>query len=167
MLEKNNGLDGIHLQGSWDNRIWANNIRSNARYGIVLNYSFSNVVKFNNLVKNNLQGNSQAYDSENPGGGMNIISDNYFDDLVAPDNNSDSIVDIPYDIDGTELNQDSQPRVSPINSSPILSFAPPCLYPPRSTCPGFELGITLLFPILLIFTGKDVTKRLTILEDER
>ncbi|MHA1227772.1 MAG: right-handed parallel beta-helix repeat-containing protein [Candidatus Hodarchaeales archaeon] len=150
-LVENNSLNGIYLTRSYYNRIWNNNIRFNDRYGINLNYSFSNVVRYNNFIKNNPAGNSQAFDAENPGGGTNIIRDNYWDDLVSPDNNSDGIVDTPYLIDGSESNQDLKPSMTPINSTSPPPFAPPGLYPTTSSCPGFELSAILIIPILIIF----------------
>ncbi|GAI08919.1 unnamed protein product, partial [marine sediment metagenome] len=105
-------MAGMVLEEAANNTLSENTINDNM-YGIVLAGS-SNRIYHNNFI-NNSEGNAYDYgtniwDNGYPSGG------NYWDDFDEPDegawdNDSDGIVDTPYDIPG-EDNQDKYPLMN-------------------------------------------------------
>jgi len=132
----NNSNDGIDLHNSNNNNISGNTIKSNYR-SIYLHESFNNVINGNTIKSNDYgiriyyisynnkiyhnnfigetcyePGTSNHWDNGYPSGG------NYWNDFDEPsegawDNNSDGIVDTPYDISGGS-NQDLYPLLEPL-----------------------------------------------------
>ncbi len=96
-----------------NNTIFNNTIYNNSKYGIYLKAgyepSYNNTVKWNNLIDNNPGGTSQAFDD----GIINTFAYNFWNEWISPDDEPDGIVDIPYSIDGSAINNDSYPLVSP------------------------------------------------------
>lgn len=125
----NNGI-GIEL-GEWDdypcegNCISNNFIKDNYLFGLWSSYS-NNIMVWNDFINNA----NQSYDDGNntwddgyPSGG------NYWSDFDEPsegayDNNSDGIVDSPYNIPGGS-NQDRYPLMEPYNTSHSISLEYP------------------------------------------
>ena len=113
----NSNLSGIKLRESSNNNIFMNTITNNIQYGVeLINTSNDNIIYHNNFIFNN-QNYTQAYDDSNniwnesyPSGG-NYWSDFDEPDEGAYDNNSDGIVDSPYNISGGN-NQDFLPLMN-------------------------------------------------------
>ncbi|MFX1286061.1 MAG: right-handed parallel beta-helix repeat-containing protein [Promethearchaeota archaeon] len=104
----NNSGYGINFESS-DNGIISNNtITNNYGYGVSLQGgSYNNRVLFNDFSGNIATG-SQAADN----GSSNIFTFNFWNDWTTPDNDTDGIVDEPYDIAGSVNNQDIYPLTS-------------------------------------------------------
>lgn len=131
----NNTEIGINSLFSSSFTISLNNISTNGDYGILLTFSnnftiianyFSHnrleavvfnsttnivIVKWNNFLQNNLNGNSQASDNSIRA----FFIYNYWDDWNNPDANNDDIVDNPYSIGGQSDNVDPFPLTQPIS----------------------------------------------------
>ncbi len=101
---------GIYLSSSDDNTLFGNSIIGSTSYGIYLTESYGNMIYNNTLTSNNGATSiwsplhEQAYDD---GGLMqnhwnDTTEGNYWSDWLAPDNNHDRIVDVPYAIAGGE-----------------------------------------------------------------
>jgi len=78
------------------NTVQNNTISGTVSYGIDIVGAYANLVKWNNLIGNNLGGASQARD----GVGSPYLIYNYWDTWTTPDNNADGIVDRPYALAG-------------------------------------------------------------------
>lgn len=126
-FNKENGIQFDHtLSGHHSgNIIKYNNITSNNDYGISLDMCMGggdhNLVYGNNFIKNNLNGNKQAYN----GGGNNSWNynneGNFWDDWIDPDNDSNGIIDNPYllgysSYDNNEI-KDNYPLKHPIKDA--------------------------------------------------
>lgn len=116
---------GFYLSGASGNELVGNIARYNGD-GIVLSWSFDNLIYFNKFIENSQY---QAIDDE---GFNNLFRGNYFSDHPILDNNNDNIVDIPYTILGSPENN-SDPY-------PIVSFLPDthALIPPQIEYPNGE-----------------------------
>ncbi|MDP6156526.1 MAG: PKD domain-containing protein [Candidatus Thermoplasmatota archaeon] len=138
-----NGLSGIELLSSNGGTIKFNNVSENLGYGTYLGSSDDNEIFNNTYLENSLHGlaidsgsgsntihhndflanneGTQAYD-DGTGNNWNITSGgNYWSDWVAPDNNSDGIVDIPYAIAGAANAEDLLPLMGiPVGENPVL-----------------------------------------------
>ncbi|MFX1256008.1 MAG: right-handed parallel beta-helix repeat-containing protein [Promethearchaeota archaeon] len=119
VVRNTNGIGFDRASNS--NTITNNTIASNTNYGISFNYwpddyPKNNVVKWNDFILNNLD-DSQAYDNAS----NTLFTHNFWDEWLEPDNDSDGIVDNPYNIDGKRNNQDLWPLVEPNNlyNSPL------------------------------------------------
>ncbi len=103
-----NYFSGIHLTISDNNIITNNFFINNIHYGIAIEvFSEYNDVKWNDFIKNNPIGHSQAFDA----GSNNTFSLNYWEEWTSPDANTNGIVDLPYSIDGDINATDSYPLV--------------------------------------------------------
>ena len=117
---------GIYLLDATGCVIKENNVFEN-KYGIYVdNDANDNIIYHNNLINNTdyngYDKSSNTWDDDYPSGG------NYWDDFDEPgegawDNNSDGIVDSPYDIPGGS-NQDRYPLIDPwgTNRKPNANF---------------------------------------------
>jgi|GEM_PF-1649726 len=110
-----NNNAGIYLHFSSNNTISSNIISSNSNYGVRLRHlSNCNLVYHNNLFNNT----ENAYDEgTNTWYNTTLHEGNYWSDFDEPsegawDNNSNGIVDDPYDIPGGD-NQDLYPLMEP------------------------------------------------------
>jgi nitrous oxidase accessory protein NosD len=120
-----------------------NFITFNENYGISLNDSTSNIsISNNNLINNSGNFTSQGFDS----GISNNISNNYWNDWIKPDNNSDNIVDIPYQIDGSAKNSDPYPQCYPTNFTIISPTTNVTI--PLNTTEDTEISLTTTWPYL-------------------
>jgi parallel beta-helix repeat protein len=109
-----NFWNGITLVRSTENHFFGNYIGNNSDFGISLEWdNIGNVIKYNDIINNNLEGDSQASDdSEYSYYTNNVFSRNYWNDWIRPDGNADGTVDEPYLIDGSSENQDFFPLIS-------------------------------------------------------
>lgn len=151
-----NEEDGIDIGGSND-VISSNTISYNKKYGVDLGsggYVGGTKVNWNVFIKNNIVGVSQAYDGSN---NRNIFSYNYWDDWTSPDADSDGIVDNPYSIYGSSV-EDSHPLVIP-TTEPFTTTTTPTTSTESLTSestktsestPGFA-SITWLIFITIVF----------------
>jgi thermitase len=119
-----NNYDGIFTDNSSNNYITKCNIYDNPQYGIYL-YSFSNnnTIHHNNFINNTQNANDSCTNTW-----YNTILEegNYWDDFDEPsegayDNNSDGIVDSPYDVIGGS-NNDGYPLMHPFENYYILTI---------------------------------------------
>jgi parallel beta-helix repeat protein len=119
----NNGGDGIQLTFSSSNTISRNAIYNNSDYGIHFRFepeeNFNTHVEENSFIQNNIGGDSQAYDESED---RNYFGYNHWSDWLAPDNNNDGVVDVPYAIEGGS-NFDYFPVVNVYDTS-IISHVP-------------------------------------------
>jgi parallel beta-helix repeat protein len=129
----NNGDHGIWFSSSWDHVFRSNLVNDNADCGISISNSFRHVIEDNTIANNknhsiridmgsnqmqidhnhftnNNQGNNQAKDDSS---GNNDWDDgaegNWWSDWTEPDDDSNGIVDDPYDIPGNANSQDNFP----------------------------------------------------------
>ncbi len=103
-----NNSQGILYQETNSGLIETNLLFNNSNFGVnLLKSNFINVRR-NNFYGNNY-GNSQAHDS----GINNVVEKNFWNEWTTPDNNLDEIVDSPYILAGSSLNQDESPRTIP------------------------------------------------------
>jgi parallel beta-helix repeat protein len=120
---------GINISSA-DNSTCSDNVISNSgKYGLFLHSSANNLnVTGNSFYGNNPHGNpqgtSQAYDV----GTNNNVSYNFWDDWTSPDDNPPTgIVDNPYSIDGSKLNEDTHPLTAPATAHRL---SPPVIWHP-------------------------------------
>ncbi|TFG33094.1 hypothetical protein EU528_01175 [Candidatus Thorarchaeota archaeon] len=129
--------DGV---GGANNIVARNVFANNSRWGLDLTANADN-----NLIQNNyffMNGDTcQATDD----GANNVFDSNYWDDWIAPDANNDSIVDIPYEIDGDAENSDLHPMAAPNESIPPWYVAPSTSGNETTTTTGTSLPIEPLF----------------------
>ena len=97
---------GIEVISGENSTIIYNTISTCIGHAILLGEEATNFEIFYNSFNNNGV-DCQLCDS----GTSNIVSQNYYDDWTAPDDNSDGYVDVPYDISGIAENQDLYPLV--------------------------------------------------------
>lgn len=91
-----------------NNHVTGNVIANNSRWGLeFIANTDGNIVVGNYFFLNGIT--CQANDD----GTNNFIDSNYWDDWTTPDANNDSIVDIPYAIDGDAENSDAHPMAAP------------------------------------------------------
>jgi parallel beta-helix repeat protein len=149
----NNQINGT-TNGIWvtnssnDNNVWLNNVNS-SEYGIVIadqtigtnvvnntiynctdygisfdGFSSYNNVTGNSFITNNFGGTSQGIDN----GTSNLFNYNYWNEWTTPDIDTNGIVDVPYNLDGTSANSDSHPLtlqnqyVEHILTGPVIVF---------------------------------------------
>jgi parallel beta-helix repeat protein len=137
-----NGQSGFDVFNSYNNTFTYNNLTNNSFYGINLDIpSQNNQIFFNNFIGNN-QGGIQALDN----GSLNIFTNNYWNDWIAPDIDGDRIVDSPYFLDGSANNADNSPLTLPSSSQFLLK--------PTFLSPIIGKGIVSLFTgqVLLSWT---------------
>jgi parallel beta-helix repeat protein len=111
-----NSNAGFNLLSSHNNTFFSNVISHQLKYGIqiVTELSMNNKITWNNFINNSFGSSSpQALDN----GIANLFSHNYWSEWTTPDENKDTIVDIPYAINGTANNQDLSPLVTPYSPS--------------------------------------------------
>ena len=132
--------DGV---GGANNVITGNIFANNTRWGLDFTANADdNIVQNNYFFMNG--GTCQATDD----GANNVIDANYWDDWTAPDANNDSIVDVPYSIDGDAENSDLHPMTIPDKSLPPWYVAPCACGNETTTTTGTQ------FPVdPLILTG--------------
>jgi parallel beta-helix repeat protein len=130
------------LNGS-NNVVKGNVIANNSRRGMeFIGTSDDNIVQGNYFFLNG--DGCQASD----GGSNNFIDGNYWDDWTTPDANNDSIVDVPYEIDGNAENSDLHPMAVPdIWIDPW--FTGPCACENETTTTTPTGGALTLDPVLL------------------
>ena len=108
-----NGNNGIELQESNSNNISYNICIYNTNYAICLyGGTNNNIIHHNTIINNN--GSNLALDYGKGNLWNTSKEGNYWSKWSAPDNNSDGIVDIPYNISGTANTKDYFPLVKPI-----------------------------------------------------
>jgi parallel beta-helix repeat protein len=125
---KNNNLSsnyygGISLRGSSNyNTITYNNFINN-QYGVVtIEGSSYNSIYLNNFVNNSSP--AQARDTGNGNIWNGSLKGNHWSDWTSPDNNSDGIVDFPYNITGSAGAKDYLPLINIVGQIPPPSSAP-------------------------------------------
>ena len=114
--------DGILFQQAYNSTIQFNIIKNADALAIDFDdASYYNSVFRNQFIDNNAQGSSQASD-KGPG---NVFQYNYWNDWTSPDVNNDGVVDVPYQISTSAVNQaDPFPIVSPDNMNVIAQPLP-------------------------------------------
>ncbi|MHA2155756.1 MAG: right-handed parallel beta-helix repeat-containing protein [Candidatus Hodarchaeales archaeon] len=101
------------LIGQANNNTVMLNLYQNSSFEAIYCYdSNHNHIERNDFLFNNL-GSSQAFDDQTNPTLKNIFTYNYWNTWTTPDNNSDRIVDQPYDIGGSANNQDLYPLTLP------------------------------------------------------
>jgi parallel beta-helix repeat protein len=141
-----NNKIGIILEYSEEASVLNNSIYSNTLYGINISaVSNNNVIKWNDFLANNLDGDSQALDN----GTENSFTSNYWYEWTKPDSDENGITDNPYRIDGEAENTDPSPQVSRMHPD-----SPPITAPSKST-PGWSFVLTLItWGIILVYRRK-------------
>ncbi len=116
----NNEKIGIRFYHSYhtgfsgsNNLVTGNVIANNSRWGLEFTTNADDNVVQNNYFFMNGE-TCQATDD----GVNNFIDANYWDDWTSPDANNDSIVDVPYSIEGDAENSDIHPMTIPDRSLP-------------------------------------------------
>ncbi len=102
--------DHTGFSGS-NNRVTGNIIANNSRWGLEFTTNADDNVVQNNYFFMNGETCQATDDGEN-----NFIDANYWDDWISPDANNDSIVDVPYSIEGDTENSDLHPMTIPDKS---------------------------------------------------
>jgi parallel beta-helix repeat protein len=124
-----NSERGIWLWSANGNTLTCNQLCYNQQYGIYITSIYTNSNRFwNNIFyHNNGAGDTfdlthcQAYDDgDNLWNSMDGYG-NYWSDWTTPDNDSNGIVDLPYEIDGSAGAKDNYPRTT-VPSEPIPEF---------------------------------------------
>ena len=116
---------GIELTGSDFNIIGYNSIYMSAGPSIrLLADSNGNAVHHNALIDNNA-GNVQATDNGLNNSWNTSSEGNFWSDLIGPDDDSDGMVDVPYNITGDAHAKDHHPLVSPPGSGIARADAGP------------------------------------------
>ncbi len=135
-LVYNNSL-AIFLQFATDNNIFHNSIFTNNGYGIdITNNSSNNTIKWNDFIKNNVGGSSQANDN----GKNNEFASNYWWTSSTK----------AYSINGETNNADSSPLTSKFNpDSPEI--------PESKASSGWS--IFLFFPVIFTYVILRKTKK--------
>jgi parallel beta-helix repeat protein len=125
---------GIHLShNAYDNSFLNNTVTNSTEHAFYVEItSGNNTIKWNTFIGNNIGGTSQAFD----GVSINVLY-NYWSDWTAPDDNFDQIVDIPYLLEGTVMNDDPFPLTLPANP-PEFHY----LTPVAVVCPNGGESIT-------------------------
>jgi parallel beta-helix repeat protein len=96
-----------------NNIVTGNLIANNSRWGVqIIMNANANVIEGNYFFNNGET--CQASDD----GTDNLFDLNYWDDWTSPDANNDSIVDVPYSIEGDAENSDLHPLAIPDKSLP-------------------------------------------------
>lgn len=104
---------GIFLMDGQSNLIIGNTIYEHQSYGLVIgSVCDGNLVKWNNFIRNNLSGESQAEDD-----GDSTFKENFWDEWTSPDANNDGFVDEKYILAGGAYNFDHTPLTKPRNPS--------------------------------------------------
>ncbi|WP_455391938.1 right-handed parallel beta-helix repeat-containing protein [[Eubacterium] cellulosolvens] len=117
---------GARLSFSSKNRFVFNTFKKNYYHAITLgSYKCNqNTICYNNFVANN-QGGTQAKDSgNNRWNASTSKKGNYWSDWISPDSDSDGIVDLPYNIDGSASAEDRWPLVKPtrfVGRAPVIT----------------------------------------------
>ena len=148
----NNEKIGIRFYHSYhtgfsgsNNLVTGNVIANNSRWGVEFTADADD-----NVVQNNyffMNGDAcQASDD----GANNFIDANYWDDWTSPDANNDSIVDVPYSIDGDAENSDLHPMTIPDKS------IPPYYIEETTTTTGTSDGVPIPLDPLLLTVGVSV-----------
>jgi len=133
--------DHTGFSGS-NNLVTRNVIANNSRWGLEFTANADdNVVQDNYFFMNGET--CQATDD----GANNFIDMNYWDDWTSPDVNNDSIVDVPYSIDGDTENSDLHPRTIPDKS------LPPWFIEETTTTSGTSDDVPIPMDPLLIAVG--------------
>ena len=120
---------GIYLKNSTSSVISNNTFTRNNNYSLFLNDSFDNLIYHNLFIYNNGAGDThdpshvQARDDGNNTWNLSSPNEgNYWSDWTSPDNDSNGIVDNPYDIFGGN-DRDYYPLVNPLGF--IIISTPP------------------------------------------
>jgi len=139
------GLRFYHLyetgvSGSF-NFITRNVMGNNSRWGMNFGLGTTmNIASHNYFFENG--DDCQAIDD----GTLNVVDGNYWNDWTSPDANNDTIVDVPYEIEGDADNNDSTPMAVPdIWIDPW--FVGPCACENETTTT--TIGETVFDPLLL------------------
>ncbi len=103
-----NDQQGVWIYSSNNNRIFNCMFSNNGGYGIdIYSDSIGNAVEWSEF-----EGNGEGCQVCDDGT-ENLFQYNYYSEWTTPDDNTDGIVDDPYEIDGDALNSDLYPRASP------------------------------------------------------
>ncbi|TFH04610.1 MAG: right-handed parallel beta-helix repeat-containing protein [Candidatus Thorarchaeota archaeon] len=98
---------GIEVLGGSNTTLYWNTITECENYAMLLNDETEFFeIKFNTFYGNGID--CQLYDD----GDTNYFGYNYYSDWLTPDANSDSYVDLPYEIDGAAENSDEWPATT-------------------------------------------------------
>ena len=111
-----NDDSGIIVSSSSKNEVINNTIAYNGLFAISLENSGNNLVKFNNFIRNNVNHDLSQANDINYQNIANNFANNYWDEWLTPDNDSNGIIDTPYPINGSSNNQDLSPLKIPISS---------------------------------------------------
>jgi basic membrane protein A len=112
IIFRNSG-SGIYVMNGQSNTILSNTIYEHTGYGLVIGSGCDgNLVKWNDYIRNNLAGESQAEDD-----GDSTFTENFWDEWTSPDADNDGFVDNPYDLAGGAENGDGFPLTIPRNPS--------------------------------------------------
>jgi parallel beta-helix repeat protein len=99
-------LSGMYIDRSTDCNLQNNRFSFNNGYGVYLGQNASSLrISMNDFINNSQDQESQAFDE----GMLNNFINNYWNDWIEPDSNSNGIVDNPYNIDGQAENIDPSP----------------------------------------------------------
>jgi parallel beta-helix repeat protein len=122
-------LYGCYILSSTNISLSYNIFENNTEHAIYLFSSEHSLVTRNEFYFNSLTAGSQSYDSQTNPTLKNIFEYNYWNDWIAPDNDSNRIVDEPYTIDGSASNQDLYPLTVPYSQYVHKLTDPVVLYP--------------------------------------
>jgi len=150
--------DGILLSATSNSTVTANKIINSDDFGVDLDYASANNSIYRNIfVGNNQNGFAQATDT----GTANSFQYNYWNGWTAPDRNHDGIVDKPYQISTSPVNQsDPYPLVSRSQMNAVYNpYFPPenttattptNIAPPKISTPSPRLPVSIT-PLFLTF----------------
>jgi parallel beta-helix repeat protein len=112
---------GIHLShNAHENNFLNNTVSNSTEHGFYVEASSGdNTIRWNTFIGNNVGGTSQAFDAAS----VNVLY-NYWSDWTTPDANFDQIVDLPYALEGSAMNEDPFPLTQPANISTFHFLTP-------------------------------------------
>lgn len=129
------------------NFITRNVMGNNSRWG--MNFGWNTTM--NIATSNYLFGNGDNCQANNDGE-SNTIDGNYWNDWTSPDANDDSIVDVPYEIEGDAESNDPNPMTIPdIWIDPW--FSGPCACESETTTTTTDMGNGMLLDPILLTVG--------------
>ncbi|TFG30085.1 hypothetical protein EU527_15005 [Candidatus Thorarchaeota archaeon] len=115
----NSTTNGLYLSSGNNCTIKNNRAMNCIDYALVLGASTADATVSENVFIDNNEGGCQVKDD----GDENVFCYNHYNDWIAPDEDSDNIVDEPYSIDGNAENTDPYPLVDPDVGIPVTTMS--------------------------------------------